>query len=161
MHTDTAGRTVLVVDDNPAIVALLSTLLVGEGYRVVTALARETVQCAREWAPAVILLDIAMPELDGVQVCERLRDDPRTAAIPIIALSAQLNLHIHAAAMQADAYVAKPFDISALVAVVDTWVGTPSPHATGDERPPATLLTPAPARGALRERLAAATGDTR
>ncbi len=157
----TSDRIVLVVDDNPAIVALLSTIFVAEGYRVVTALARETVQCAREWSPAVILLDIAMPEFDGVQVCERLRGDPRTAAIPIIALSAQLNLHIHAAAMQADAYVAKPFDISALVAVVNTWADTPSPHASGGDHHPATLLAPAPARGALRERLAVASGDAR
>ena len=160
-HQDT--RTVLVVDDNPAIVALLHTIFVAEGYRVLTALAREAVQYAREWQPAVILLDISMPELDGVQVCERLRAEPATAAIPVIALSAQLNLHLHGGAMGADAYVAKPFDVQALVDTVATWADRQSEHEAHnahnahnahDNQRLTALQAPAPARGGLRERLA-------
>ncbi len=147
-------RTVLVVDDNPALVALLHTVFVAEGYRVLTALARDAVRDAREWQPAVILLDISMPELDGVQVCERLRADPATAAIPVIALSAQLNLHLHGSLMDADAYVAKPFDVPALVETVATWAGRRSDHAATRARPPITLQQPVHSHSALRERLA-------
>ncbi len=155
MDTDTRDtRTVLVVDDNPAIVALLHTVFAAEGYRVITALAREAVPSAREWQPAVILLDISMPELDGVQVCERLRADPATASIPVIALSAQLNLHLHGGAMEADAHVAKPFDVSALVEMVATWAGRRSEHATTRVRRPIMLQQPAHTHSALRERLA-------
>ncbi len=146
--------TVLVIDDNPALVYLLHAFLNGSGYHVVNALARDAVPTARELQPAVILLDIAMPELDGVQVCELLRADPDTASIPVIALSAQLNLHIHAAAMQADAYLSKPFELSTLLETVETWATRRSDASHRDQ--PAVLPTAAPAYGALRARIAAA-----
>lgn len=157
MHTGNQDtRTVLVVDDNPAIVALLHAIFTGENYRVLTALAREAVRYARDCQPAVILLDISMPELDGVQVCERLRADPATAPIPVIALSAQLNLRLNGSAMEADAYVAKPFDVPALVETVATWADRRSEQAADRARRPITLQQPAHTHNALRERLATA-----
>ena len=146
--------TVLVIDDNPALVYLLHAFLNGSGYHVVNAIARDAVPTARELEPAVILLDIAMPELDGIQVCDLLRADPGTASIPVIALSAQINLHIHAAAMRADAYLPKPFELSVLLETVERWASRHSDmsHRTRHAALPAT----SPACGALRARIAAA-----
>ena len=146
--------TVLVIDDNPALVYLLHAFLNGSGYHVVNALARDAVPTARELRPTVILLDIAMPELDGVQVCDLLRADLDTASIPVIALSAQLNLHIHAAAMRADAYLSKPFELSTLLETVETWATRRSDASHRDQT--AVLPAASPARGALQARIAAA-----
>ncbi|MDQ2828897.1 MAG: response regulator [Chloroflexota bacterium] len=145
--------TVLVIDDNPALVYLLHAFLNGSGYHVVNAIARDAVPTARELRPAVILLDIAMPELDGVQVCELLRADPDTASIPVIALSAQINLHIHAAAMQADAYLSKPFELSILLETVERWASRRSDMSHRTQH--AALPAATPAYGALRARIAA------
>jgi len=146
--------TVLVIDDNPALVYLLHAFLNGSGYHVVNALARDAVSTARELRPAVILLDIAMPELDGVQVCDLLRADPDTASIPVIALSAQINLHIHAAAMRADAYLSKPFELSTLLETVERWASRRSGMSQRAQQH-AVLPAAAPTRGALRARIAA------
>jgi len=101
----------------------------------------------------VILLDIAMPELDGVQVCDLLRADPDTASIPVIAFSAQINLHIHAAAMRADAYLSKPFELSTLLETVERWASRRSDVSRKAQH--AVLPAASPARGALRARIAA------
>jgi len=140
-HTNT---TVLVVDDNPAMVYLLDAALTASGYQVITTVARDTVEIARERQPAVILLDMMMPEIDGAEVCRRLRADLATARIPIIALSARLNLHLHAAEMQAEDYLPKPFELSDLVEKVGTWARMDAVHGdSGQDADASGLRTPA------------------
>jgi DNA-binding response OmpR family regulator len=115
--------TVLVVDDDPLIVELLWDMLECDEYRVETVMGAATPGVARDLRPDVILLDIHMPGMDGTEVCRLLRADPLTAAIPVIALSAAHNLHAHAADMDADDYLSKPFELSELLAKVAAWAG--------------------------------------
>ena len=114
-------KTVLVVDDDPSIVDFVRTALEDEGYAVVTTVGGYTIGVARDLRPAVILLDIAMPGMDGVEVSTRLRRDPRTANIPIIVMSAQDRLRATTALMPIDDRLPKPFELDHLYAKVAHW----------------------------------------
>lgn len=84
-----ATSTVLIIDDEPIARAGLEALLAGEGYRLEFATnGQEGLAMASELVPDVILLDIMMPDMDGYEVCRRLRDTPRLRSIPIIIISA-------------------------------------------------------------------------
>lgn len=104
--------TVLVVDDDPIIVSLLQVNFEIEGYDVLTATGGEAgLALARSGSPDVVVLDVMMPGMDGLEVARRLRDDPTTEAIPVVMLSAkaqaadiQLGLEV------ADDYITKPFE---------------------------------------------------
>ncbi|HZS87822.1 MAG TPA: response regulator [Chloroflexota bacterium] len=115
--------TVLVIDDEPSIVALIEEVLGVEGYRVVAAVGEAALQCARDVHPDVILLDLMMPGLDGVEVSQRLRADPATARIPIVAMSActQPRLSATVGLMRANDQLSKPFDMGRLCATVARW----------------------------------------
>jgi CheY-like chemotaxis protein len=80
---------VLVVDDDAMIVELLETALEDEGYHVFATVSAAALQLAHDLQPAVILLDINMPGMDGIEISQRLRDDPATERIPIIRLVAE------------------------------------------------------------------------
>ena len=82
-----AGERILVVDDDPDIVELLRCVLHDAGYEVAIADGGAALSLARARHPHLILLDLLMPSMDGLEVMQRLRDDPATAHIPIIALS--------------------------------------------------------------------------
>ena len=112
---------VLIVDDDAAIVALITAVLEDAGCRVVAAVGREAVIAARRMRPAVILLDLMMPDMDGIAVRQQLRAHAATASIPIIGLSAGRNLRARAAELEADDYLAKPFDIDELLLRVEKW----------------------------------------
>lgn len=109
---------VLVVDDDAAIREVVTMALQDEGYDVVAALGAEALSIARRRRPAVILLDIMMPLVDGVEIARRLRADPSTRDIPIIAMSAITVLAETAHGMQADGQLAKPFNLDELIDVV-------------------------------------------
>ncbi len=114
-------KTVLVVDDDPGIVDLVRMALEDEGYAVATSVSGHTMGVARDLRPAVILLDIAMPDMDGVEVSKRLRRDPYTADIPIIVMSAQDRLQAAAALMPVDDRLPKPFELDHLYEKVAYW----------------------------------------
>lgn len=114
--------TVLVVDDDPMIVELLELALEQEGYTVFACMGGASLQAARALQPAVILLDIMMPGMDGIEVSHRLRADPLTAHLPIIALSAGERLRATAALMPVNDRMAKPFELPTLYSKVDRWV---------------------------------------
>ena len=116
-----AKGTVLVVDDDPYIVDFLETALEDEGYSVLATVNGEALQIAHDVHPDVILLDIMMPGMDGVEVSHRLRDDPATADIPIIVMSAQDRLRATAALMPVNDRLPKPFDLVNLYATVAQW----------------------------------------
>ena len=118
-------QTVLVIDDDRLIREVISLALEDTGYRVATIEASEAISVARELQPAVVILDINMPVVDGVEVRRRLHQEPATAHIPVIALSAATNLRARAADMKADDYLSKPFDIDELLLRVEKWAGTP------------------------------------
>ncbi len=114
---------VLVVDDNPDSVALLSDLLALEGYHVHAAVGDLVLPLARAVHPDLILLDAHMPGLDGAALSRLLRADPCTAAIPRVAVTADPDLRARAAEMGAVAAVGKPFEVPALLCCVARWAG--------------------------------------
>jgi CheY-like chemotaxis protein len=123
------GR-ILVVEDDPAIATVVEETLTAEGYEVACTGAWGALRLARELHPDVILLDYAMPGMDGAEVSRRLRADPTTAAIPIILMSACPPTV--RPRMPVDAELPKPFDLEAVSAVVARWTDTMSPR---EERP--------------------------
>jgi DNA-binding response OmpR family regulator len=112
-------RTVLVVDDEPTITEVVSRYLERAGYSAaVAADGLEAIRLAEERDPDLIVLDVMLPELDGLQVLSRLREDART---PVILLTAKGEQNDKLAGLRngADDYVVKPFSPSELVARVD------------------------------------------
>ncbi len=114
---------ILVVDDNPDIVDLLTDVLALEGYHVHAAVGDFVLPLARAVCPDLILLDAHMPGLDGATVSRRLRADPATAAIPRVAVTADPDRRARAAEMGAVAAVGKPFEVPALLRCVARWAG--------------------------------------
>jgi CheY-like chemotaxis protein len=112
---------ILIVDDEPAVADLIEAVLAGEGYTV--AIARDGAQgllLARDWRPDLILMDVMLPGVDGGTAIRRLKSDPETADIPIVAMSAGRTIRRQSDELsEADAALAKPFDIDALLAQVE------------------------------------------
>ncbi len=102
---------VLVVDDNPDSVALLSDLLALEGYHVHAAVGDFVLPLARAVHPDLILLDAHMPGQDGAALSRLLRADPCTAAIPRVAVTADPDRRARGTEMGAVAAVGKPFEL--------------------------------------------------
>jgi DNA-binding response OmpR family regulator len=106
-------RTVLVVDDDPVIVRLLEVNFEMEGFAVRTAAdGVEGLASAKAQQPDVIVSDVMMPRMDGLQLVNELKADPRTASIPVILLSAKAQADDVRAGIEAgaDDYVTKPFE---------------------------------------------------
>jgi two-component system phosphate regulon response regulator PhoB len=109
---------ILVVEDEPDVVELLEFNLRGAGFEVVSAEdGGEALKKAREHTPALIILDLMLPEVDGLEVCKILRRHPATAAIPIIMLTAKASEidRVLGLELGADDYVTKPFSPRELV----------------------------------------------
>jgi DNA-binding response OmpR family regulator len=105
--------TVLVVDDDPVIQKLLKVNFEMEGYRVVSAAdGAEGLEQARAENPDIIILDIMMPRMNGLEALVALKGDATTQGIPVILLSAKAQAGDVQAGLDrgADAYVTKPFD---------------------------------------------------
>jgi two-component system cell cycle response regulator DivK len=114
-------ESVLVVDDNPENLMLLKLLLDYEGFEVGTAeSAAEALQVLSLELPGVMLTDIQMPEIDGLELIRRVRLDERTRALPILAVSANaMKENIQQAyAAGCDGYLTKPIDTPTLAAAV-------------------------------------------
>lgn len=113
---------ILVVDDEPDIVELVSFNLRAEGYEVVTAASGpEALNQARATLPDLIVLDLMLPQLDGLSVCEILQRLPSTAPIPVIMLTAWNSEISRLIGLNVGAtdYITKPFSPRELVASVN------------------------------------------
>jgi len=114
-------RTVLVADDEPDLLKLLAFNLEKEGYLVHTAASgAEAIDMALQTAPDLLILDVMLPVIDGLEVCRRLRAFEQTASMPILMLSARREEldKVLGLEMGADDYVIKPFSVRELVARV-------------------------------------------
>lgn len=114
---------ILVADDDNDIREFIELNLTLEGFEVITARdGEEALKLARERGPALTILDVMMPKMDGVQVCETLRADARTASISVILLTAKTlsSDRLVGLTAGADDYISKPFDPSELIARVRT-----------------------------------------
>lgn len=130
MHTPPR---ILVVDDNPANVDILRMRLAAEGYEVLTAADGEDALAAvTAHAPDLLLLDVMMPKLDGMEVCRRLRADTALPFVPIIVVTAKSESSDVVAALDAgaDEFLTKPVDKAALVARVKSMLRIKALHDT-------------------------------
>jgi two-component system alkaline phosphatase synthesis response regulator PhoP len=112
------GPTVLVVDDEEDLLSLLEYNLEQEGFEVV--LARdgvEAIEQTRAHEPDLIILDVMMPKMDGIEVCERLRKDAHLRTIPIMMLTARTEEEdqVEGLDVGADIYLGKPVSVSVIV----------------------------------------------
>ena len=132
------ATTVLVVDDEPAILRALTTGLRARGYRVVSAARGEVaIELVVREDPDVVVLDLGLPDIDGVDVCRRLRT---WTDVPIVVLSADGSDHRKVLALDegADDYVTKPFSMPELLARIRVAVRH-RPHRAEGEPEPAVL----------------------
>jgi two-component system, cell cycle response regulator DivK len=109
-----AGEQILVVEDNEKSMRLFRDVLLATGYRPLEATTGDqAVELAAEHAPALVLMDIQLPDMDGVEVLGRLRADERTASIPVLALTAQAMQGDRERFLAAgfDGYVSKPVNV--------------------------------------------------
>jgi putative two-component system response regulator len=119
MHLGASLPTVLVVEDDAANRVLLTRLLERAGYRAVTADDGPSgLAAAFEVAPDLVLLDIGLPGMDGLEICRRLRADPRTVALPVVLLTGRTSVEDVVAGLDAgaDDFLAKPFHEAELLA---------------------------------------------
>lgn len=109
----------MVVDDDRAILDMVSELLDYEGYPVIAVSeSRDALKCANDRQPALILLDMMMPEMSGWQVLAALRSNPTTLNIPVVLLSARHDLSALAETLKVECFLEKPFEIDELLDVV-------------------------------------------
>ena len=117
-----AGEQILLVEDNAKNMTLLRDVLRATGYRTLEAsTGAQALLLATEHGPALVLMDVRLPDMDGVEALRQLRMDARTASIPVLAVTAQ--------AMKGDAerfkeagfdgYLSKPVDIDELLTTVE------------------------------------------
>jgi CheY-like chemotaxis protein len=123
MAVATTQREVLVVEDDFAIGETLRELLQDEGYSVSWASngqeALKRIQAAG--APRLILLDLMMPVMDGWEFQSALKSDPSLARIPVVVISADHGLEHKASKLSVDGWLAKPFELDALLATVQRY----------------------------------------
>jgi two-component system cell cycle response regulator DivK len=116
-----AGGDILLVEDNERNMKLLRDVLQATGYRTLEAgSGEEAVALAASHGPALVLMDVQLPGIDGVEALRRLRRDERTEAIPVLALTAQAMHGDRERFLAAgfDGYISKPVDVVALLRVV-------------------------------------------
>ena len=112
-----SGEPILIVDDNPTNLKLARVLLAGEGYDVRTAAdAEEALALLRNYRPRLILMDLQLPGMDGLELTRRLKAEPKTRGIAILALTAcaMKGDQERMLAAGCDGYVAKPIDAKEL-----------------------------------------------
>lgn len=115
------AKKILIVEDEKDILNLVKMYLEKEGYRTCTAVTGlEGLNQVKNEHPDLVILDLMLAELDGLEVCKRIRSDPRTSSIPIIMLTAKAEEADTVIGLElgADDYVTKPFSPKALVARV-------------------------------------------
>src|SRR5437763_4477418 len=117
-------KTVLVVEDNELNLKLLNDLLKYQGYTVLsTRLGGPALELAQQYQPDLILMDIQLPDISGIQATQRLKSAEQTRAIPIIAVTAfaMSGDEARILASGCDAYLAKPFNVAEFLKLVELW----------------------------------------
>ena len=130
-----AGELILIVEDNEKNRKLARDVLQATGYRTLECGSGEdALRLARESAPALVLMDIQLPGMDGIEAFRRLRDDPATRAIPVMAVTASAMTHSRQTILAAgfDGYQTKPIGVRDFLAAVRALLDRPPGRA---ERP--------------------------
>jgi two-component system, cell cycle response regulator DivK len=119
---------VLVVEDNDRNMKLFRDVLLASGYRTLEATTgASALAAALEHRPDLVLMDIQLPDIDGIEALDRLRADERTASVPVLALTAQTMEGDRERFLAAgfDGYLSKPVNISDLIAIVASYCPSP------------------------------------
>ncbi len=133
-----AGEIILVVEDEPVSLRLLATVLRTDGYRVQLASnAEQALTALRTVRPDLIVSDIRLPGIDGLELTRRVRQDTRTAAVPVVAITAASDREDEHLAFQAgcDGFITKPIDTQTIGATLRSFL-------PGQTAPPAPLAAP-------------------
>ena len=116
-----AAERILVVEDNEKNMKLFRDVLQASGYETLEATTgEEAIELARAEQPSLVLMDVQLPGIDGLGALAQLRSDPRTASIPVLALTAQAMQGDRERFLDAgfDGYLSKPVDLTELLAAV-------------------------------------------
>ncbi len=119
-------KTIMVVDDNPDIITIVKTILEGKGYNVASAYSgKELLAHLENQKPDLIVLDIMMPEMDGLEVLTKLKETSETASIPVILLTAKVQYEdvLGGYKLGADYYITKPFTSTQLINGINLLLG--------------------------------------
>lgn len=114
-------KKILIVEDNDKNMKLARDILQAKGYRTLEAITGEDgVRMAKEKTPDLVLMDIQLPGINGIEAFRQLRADPRTAAIPVIAFTASVTQsdRSQVTAANFDAFLSKPIDLKEFVATI-------------------------------------------
>jgi CheY-like chemotaxis protein len=126
---------ILIVDDNPVNLKLGRVLLAAEGYEVRTAVdAEAALEVLGKWRPRLILMDIQLPGMDGLELTRRLKADTATRGIVILALTAYAMKgdEEKALAVGCDGYLAKPIDTRVLSGIIAGYLHSPPVRGTDE-----------------------------
>lgn len=122
--------TILVVDDEEPVVDLLTDMLEDEGHTVIHAFnGRSALEMVARQAPDLIISDVMMPFVDGIQLCRRLREEHDARSLPIILMSAALPPDLSTCG--ANAFLGKPFDIGRFDTLIASYVPSHGPVQNG------------------------------
>ncbi len=122
--------TILVVDDEQPVVDLLTDILEDDGHTVISAYnGRIALEIVAEQFPDLVISDVMMPFVDGIQLCRRLREEYDAHSLPIILMSAALPPDLSACG--ANAFLGKPFDIGRFDALIASYVPNHGPVQNG------------------------------
>ncbi len=128
METKSIKKRVLFVDDEPDQVLLIQTRLEHHGFEVLTATDGESgLQMALEQKPDLVIVDLLIPRLDGLEICRRLKQNPVTEKIPValFTASATRDLDELCRTVGFAAYLRKPYDAADLVGIIKKLTNTP------------------------------------
>ena len=123
------GAKILVVEDEPDIMRIISHTLTAAGYRVLPAYGGEdAIRKVKQHLPDLVLTDLAMPKVSGVEVIQAIKKDPETQHIPVLAVTAHVWDGIAQSAGQVgcDGYISKPFNMKQLLQEVQKHLPNPS-----------------------------------
>ena len=121
-HFPASKRTIMVIDDNPDLVTIVRLFLEIGGYNEICAYSGpQLFAVLAKQKPDLILLDIMMPEMDGLEVLTRLKGNPDTASIPVILLTAKVQYEdvLGGYKLGADEYITKPFTRTQLMTSIN------------------------------------------
>ena len=122
VEDEQAAPKVLIIDDDIDAVEVLSAGLMRQGYQTMTASdGHSGMELAESEHPRLVLLDVALPDADGLQLCQRLSDDPKMAGTPVIIVSGTERKDIirQSRAAGCQYFVRKPYDPNALLVLID------------------------------------------
>ena len=118
--------TILIVEDNEKNMKLARDLLQAKGYQTIEAVnGEEGVRLGLAHVPDLVLMDIQLPDIDGIEAFSRLRADPRTAAVPVIAFTASVTAGDRSRITQAgfDGFLGKPINLKEFLAMIARMLG--------------------------------------